>query len=101
MYEKNNFCHPVTLASFSIEILVNSKTFNFSLDLPLTHLKAQIACYELKGDLISVMLKKILHDSFENYKDLYGKSCKRDWMAKVVFLIQIPPTFGSRCNRYF
>ena len=22
------------------------------------------------------------------YKDLYGKPCKRDWVAKVVFLIQ-------------
>ena len=34
-------------------------------------------------------------------QDLYGKQCKRDWMAKVVFLIQMPPTFGGRCNRYF
>ena len=23
------------------------------------------------------------------------------WMAKVVFLIQMLPTFGGRCNRYF
>ena len=38
---------------------------------------------------------------FRNYKDLYGKPCKRDWMAKVVFLIQMLPTFGGRCNRYF
>ena len=46
-----------------------------SLNLFLTH--AQIACYELKGDLSPV----IFHDSFENfeiYKDLYGKPCKRD-----------------------
>ena len=46
-----------------------------SLNLFLTH--AQIACYELKGDLSPV----ILNDSFENfeiYKDLYGKPCKRD-----------------------
>ena len=28
------------------------------------------------------------------YKDLYGKQFKRDWVAKVVFLIQILPTFG-------
>ena len=33
--------------------------------------------------------------------DLYGKPCNGDWMAKVVFLIQMPPTFGGRCNRYF
>ena len=25
LYERNNFCHPVTLAWFSIQILVNSK----------------------------------------------------------------------------
>ena len=36
-----------------------------------------------------------------NYKDLYGKPCERDWMAKVVFLKQMLPTFGGRCNRYF
>ena len=33
--------------------------------------------------------------------DLYGKPCKRDWMAKVVYLIHMLPTFGGRCNRYF
>ena len=38
---------------------------------------------------------------FRNYKDLYGKPCKCDWMAKVVFLKQMLPTFGGRCNRYF
>ena len=31
-----------------------------------------------------------------NYKDLYGKPCKRDWMVKVVFLIQMLPSFGGR-----
>ena len=37
-----------------------------------------------------------------NYKNLYGKPCKRDWMAKVnCFLIQMLPTFGGRCIRYF
>ena len=30
-----------------------------------------------------------------------GKPCKRDWMAKVFFLIQMLLTFGGRCNRYF
>ena len=39
--------------------------------------------------------------NFRIYKDLYGKSCKRDWMAKVVFLIKMLVTFGSRCNRPF
>ena len=29
------------------------------------------------------------------------KSCKRDWMAKVVFLIQMLLTFGGPSNRYF
>ena len=68
MYAKNNFCHPVTLAWFSIQILVNSKIFKLSLNLSLTHLRAQIACYELKGDLSPVMLKEIFHDSFENFE---------------------------------
>ena len=29
------------------------------------HLRAQIACYELKGDLSPVMLKKIFHDNLK------------------------------------
>ena len=33
--------------------------------------------------------------------DLHGKPCKRDWMAKAVYLIQMLPTFGGRCNRYY
>ena len=32
---------------------------------------------------------------------MYRKPCKRDWVAKVVFLIQMLLTFGGRCNRYF
>ena len=32
---------------------------------------------------------------------MYGKLCKRDWKAKVVFLTQMLLTFGGRCNRYF
>ena len=41
--------------------------------------------------------------NFILYKDLNGKPCKRDWMAKlkVVFLIQMLATSGGRCNRYF
>ena len=68
LYEKNNFCHPVTLAWFSIQILVNSKIFKLSLNLSFTHLRAQITCYELKGDLSPVMLKEIFQDSFENFE---------------------------------
>ena len=67
--ERAKFCHPVTLAWISIQILVNSKIFKLSLNLSLTGLRAQIACYELKGDLSpEVMLKEIFHDSFENSK---------------------------------
>ena len=50
------------------------------------------------------MLKEIFQDSFENfeiYKDMYGRPCKRDWMAKVVFLIQMFLTLGGHCNLYF
>ena len=63
------------------------------------HVRAQIACYELKRDLSPVMLDEIFPESFENfetiYGDLYGKQCRWDWVAKVVFLIQMLPTFSS------
>ena len=62
MNEINNFCHPVTLAWFSIQILVNSKIFKLSLNLSFTHLRAQIA---FKGDLSSIMLKERFNDSLE------------------------------------
>ena len=68
LYEKNNFCHPVTLVWFSIQIFVNSKIFKLSLNFSLTHITAQIACYELKGDLSPVMLKEIFPQSFENFE---------------------------------
>ena len=88
------------------QISINTKAVHFGifLNLSLTHLRAQIAFYELKEDLSSVMLKEIFQDSFENfeiYKDMYGRPCKRDWMAKVVFPIQMLLTLGGRCNRYF
>ena len=72
------------------QILVNSKIFKLTFNLSLTHLRAQIACCE--GDLNAVMIKEIFHDSFEKFKiynSLYGKQCKRDWVAKVVFLVQM------------
>ena len=56
------------LVWFSLQILVNSKIFKLSLNLSLTNLRAQIACYELKGDLSPVMLKEIFHESFENFE---------------------------------
>ena len=39
--------------------------------------------------------------NFRIYTDLYGKPCKLDWVAKVVFLIQMLLTFDGRCNPYF
>ena len=65
---ENQLCHPVTLARFSIQILENSKIIKLSCNLFLTHLRAQIVCYELKEDLSPVMLKEIFHDSFENFE---------------------------------
>ena len=65
---KTAFATQSRLVWFSIQILVNSKIFKLSLNLSLTHLRAQIACYELKGDLSPVMLKEIFHDSFENFE---------------------------------
>ena len=50
------------------------------------------------------MLKEVFHDSFDNFeitRICMENSCKRDWMTKVVFLIQMLLTFGGRCNRYF
>ena len=49
---------------FSIQVLVNSKflivikSFSYAF-------KAQIACYELKGDLRPLMLKEIFYDSLK------------------------------------
>ena len=42
-----------------------SENFKLSLNLSLTHLRAQRAFYELKGDLSPVMLKEIFHDSLK------------------------------------
>ena len=50
------------------------------------------------------MRKRKIYRQFKNfriYKDLYGKPCKCDWVAKVVFLIQMLLTFGGRYNRSF
>ena len=85
-----------SLAWFSIQILVNSKILKLLLNLSIIHVRVQIACYELKGDLSPVILDEILPESFENFK--ITRICR---MAKVVFLIQMLPTFGGRWNRYF
>ena len=71
-----------TQTRFSYNVLVNFEIFKLSLNLSLTHLRAQSACYKLKGDLGSVMLKKILCDSLkistfiricmENYSSVTG-----------------------------
>ena len=45
-----------------------SKIFKLSLNLSLTHLRAQIACCELKGDLSPEMPKEILPGSFEDFE---------------------------------
>ena len=42
-----------------------SENFKLSLNISLTHLRAQRAFYELKGDLSPVMLKEIFHDSLK------------------------------------
>ena len=36
-----------------------------------------------------------------NSKELYGKSFEDDWVARVVFLIQILLILGDHCNPYF
>ena len=50
----------VALNQWSLRIVPCSIAF--------THLRAQIACYELKGDLSPVMLKEIYHESFEHFE---------------------------------
>ena len=51
------------------------------------------------------MLKEIFHDRFENFE--ITRNCMEnhasppEWTAKVVFLVQMLPTFSGRCNHYF
>ena len=73
-------CHPVMLEWSSIQLLVNSEIFNLLLNLFLMHLRAQSACYELKGDLSPVMLKEIFHN-----KDLYEYHSSMTWWQKLFF----------------
>ena len=53
------------LNGFPLNILVNSEIFKLSLNLSLTLLRAQSACYELKGDLSPIILKEIFHNSLK------------------------------------
>ena len=82
------------MCDWSMQLLVNSEIFKLSLNLSLTHLRGQISCYESEGELRPVMFK---FENFQSYKNLYGKPFKGDWVAKVVFLIQILLIFGVRC----
>ena len=80
------------------ELLVNSETFKLSLNLSPTHLKAQSACYELKGNLSPLILNEIFHHSLKISK--FTRICEENH-SKVVFLIQILLIFDDRCNRCF
>ena len=85
-------------------VFVNSQIFKLSLKSFLYTFKGSNCVYELKGDPSPVMLKEIFHDSFGNFnitRICMENHWKRDWMAKVVFLIQMLPTFSGRCNCYF
>ena len=76
----------------SIQLIVNSEIFKLSLNLFLTHLRDQMACYELKGDLSPVMLKEIFQDSLKTSKftriSMENHSSVTGWQ-KLFFLIQI------------
>ena len=84
-------------------MLVNFEIFRLSLNLSLIHLRDLSACYEFKGDLSSVMLKEIFHDSLIILK--FRRICMENnssvtWVAKVVFLKKILLIFGGCCNCY-
>ena len=99
MYEKNNFCHPVTLAWFSIQIHVNSKIFKLSLNLSLSIM-------ELKSPLTAICALKCVKERFNDSLKIleFTRICMENHAsvtAKVVYLIHMLPTFGGRYNRYF
>ena len=76
----------------SIQLIVNSEIFKLSLNLSLTHLRAQSTCCELKGDLSPVILKEIFHDSLKRSKFtrnyMENHSGVTGWL-KLFFLIQV------------
>ena len=55
----------VMLEWFSVQLLVNSEFLKLLLNLSLTHLRAQSACYELKGNLSPVMLNEKFNNSLK------------------------------------
>ena len=59
------------------------------------HLRAQITCYELKGDLSPVMLKEIFDESFENFE------ITRICMEKTKPKHNMPRRFPRRCHAFF
>ena len=64
----STFATQSRLSVFSTQLPVNSEIFKQSLNLSLTHLRVQSACYELKGDLSPVLLKKIFLDGLKSFK---------------------------------
>ena len=80
------------MVCYGISGVVNSEIFKLSLNLSLTHLRAQSTCYELKGDLSPVILKEIFHDSLKTSK--FTRNCMENhsgvtgWL-KLLFLIQV------------
>ena len=55
------------------------------------HLRPQIVCYELKGDLSPVVLKEILHDSFENFQItricMENHASMTGWQKLIIIII--------------
>ena len=93
LYEVNNFCHPVTLAWFSMQIHVNSKIFQLSLNLSLSIM-------ELKSPLKAIWALKCVKERFNEFTRICMEN-HASVTAKVVYLIHMLPTFGGRCNRCF
>ena len=64
---------------FSIPILIISEISKLPFNLSLIRLSAQIAHYELKGDLSPVMLNEIFHDSMKIWK--FKRICMEDYSS--------------------
>ena len=54
--------------TFATQSRLHGFPYKSLLYLSLMHLRAQITCYELKGDLSTVMLKDIFHESLKILK---------------------------------
>ena len=90
---------------FSIRILVNFEIFQLlqNISFSITMLKSPFYSWQTIWAL--KCLRERFNDSLKILKFTRicadGKTLKRDWVARVVFLIQILLIFGDRCNRYF